>query len=107
MTITPIDLNSIVGVSKDQISSELAGEAVIMSLRNGMYYGLDEIGAEIWKLIQQPRPVAEVCDAIMQVYDVTPDVCERDVKALLSQLIAEGLIEVHHATTMATEPAEV
>jgi len=42
-------------VSKDQVSCDLAGEAAILNLKNGVYYGLDPVGARIWNLIQEPR----------------------------------------------------
>jgi hypothetical protein len=64
-----------------------------------MYYGLDAVGARVWSLIQQPRTVQSVREALLSEYDVEPDRCERDLLALLNQFLAEGLIEVRdHAT---------
>jgi len=34
--------------SKDQISCDLAGEAAILELKSGTYFGLDEVGAVVW-----------------------------------------------------------
>ncbi len=44
---------------------------------------------------KEPRPVAELRDAILDEYDVESDVCERDLLSLLSQLSDEGLINVN------------
>jgi len=55
---------SIVVVSKDQISCDLAGEAAILELKSGTYFGLDEIGATVWNVIVQPRRVVEARDAL-------------------------------------------
>ena len=90
---------SIVVVSGDQVSSDLAGEVVMLSLKDGAYYGLDEVGARIWNLIQQPRSVNAVRDAILEEYDVAPECCERDLLALLGDLESAGLIEVRHAAS--------
>ena len=92
-----ISNTSIVVASSDQISSDLAGEVVMLNLKNGTYYGLDDVGARIWGLIQEPRPVAAVRDSILQEYDVEPDRCERDLLALLGELAAAELIEVRDA----------
>jgi hypothetical protein len=92
-----ISNTSIVVASGDQISSDLAGEVVMLNLKNGTYYGLDDVGARIWSLIQEPRPVAAVRDTILQEYDVEPDRCERDLLALLDELAAAELIEVRDA----------
>jgi hypothetical protein len=56
---------SIVVVSKDQISCDPVGEAAILELKRGTYFGLDEIGATVWNLIAQPRRVVEVRDALV------------------------------------------
>jgi hypothetical protein len=85
---------SVVVASRDQVSCDLAGEAVILGLRAGVYYGLDPVGARIWSLLQAPRGVQAIRDALLAEYDVEPEHCEEDLLALLGQLAAEGLIEV-------------
>ena len=87
-------LRSIVVTGKDQVSCDLGGEAAILNLSSGVYYGLDAVGARIWNLIQEPRNVSDIRDALLKEYDVDPDRCERDLLALLHDLAAGGLIEV-------------
>lgn len=90
---------SIVVAVKDQISSDLAGEAVILNLKSGVYFGLNEVGAKIWSLIQQPKFVQDLRDALLAEYDVEPEVCDRDLLQLLQDLKAADLIEVSHEKT--------
>ncbi len=85
---------SVVVAAKDQVYCDLEGEAAILNLANGIYYGLDLIGAQVWTLLQQPRRVAEIRDAVMQEYEVEPERCQSDLLALLERLRTEGLIEV-------------
>ena len=85
---------SVVVAAKDQVSCDLAGEAAILNIKNGIYYGLDPVGARIWSLMQEPRAVAEIQNTITGEYDVEPERCARDLQSLLEQLLAEGLIEV-------------
>ncbi|MBK9713266.1 MAG: lasso peptide biosynthesis PqqD family chaperone [Kouleothrix sp.] len=95
MELRPMLSNdSIVVVSPDQVSSDLAGEVVMLNLKNGTYYGLDEVGAHVWALIQEPRAVAAIRDSILAEYDVEPERCEQDLLALLGDLADNGLIEV-------------
>ncbi|HEY0733678.1 MAG TPA: lasso peptide biosynthesis PqqD family chaperone [Herpetosiphonaceae bacterium] len=89
-----ISKSAVVVATKEQVSSDLEGEAVILNLKNGMYYGLDAIGSRIWELLQQPQSVAALRDAIMAEYDVDAERCERDLLALLSNLAEVQLIEV-------------
>jgi len=85
---------SVVVATKDQVSCDLAGEAAILNIKSGVYYGLDPVGARIWNLMQEPRAVAEIQNAITSEYDVEPERCARDLVDLLEKLLAEGLIEV-------------
>jgi len=89
-----ISLSSVVRPSDGQISADLDGEAVILDLKSGTYYGLDEVGALVWSLIQEPRKVGEIRDAILETYDVAPAQCERDLLALIDELITAGLVEI-------------
>jgi hypothetical protein len=89
-----LSTDSIVVAADDQISSDLAGEIVMLNLKNGSYYGLDGVGARVWDLIQSPQPVAAVCDVIQSEYAVDPERCESDLLVLLGELAAAELIEV-------------
>jgi Coenzyme PQQ synthesis protein D (PqqD) len=91
MSLSP---QSVVTVTKDQVSCNLGAEAAILNTKHGIYYGLDPIGAEVWKLLQTPRKVVDIREVLLQDYEVDPERCERDLLALLEQLLGAGLIEV-------------
>jgi Coenzyme PQQ synthesis protein D (PqqD) len=96
MTITAA---TTVVASREQVSCDLAGEAAILGLKNSLYYGLDAVGACIWNLVQEPRTVGDIRDALVREYDVEAGRCERDVIQLLQRLAGEGLIEIKRETT--------
>jgi len=87
-----ISKTSIIVRAKDQVSCDLAGEAVILNIKSGIYYGLNPVGATIWDLIQEPRPVGFILDMLLEQYEVDPDRCEADLFALLEDLAAQELI---------------
>lgn len=89
-----VTAHSKVVAAKEQISSDLAGEAVILNLKSGTYYGLNTVGASIWNLIQQPRTISEIKDELLSKYEVGEEQCDRELLAILQQLEAQGLIEV-------------
>jgi hypothetical protein len=91
---TRLSRDSIIKVAKEQVSCDLAGEAVILNLKSGQYFGLNEVGARIWALIQEPKTVDELLQALFEEYDVTLDQLERDLLALLEKMVAKKLIEV-------------
>lgn len=90
-------LSSTVVATPDQVHCALEGEAVILHLPSGTYYGLNPIGARIWSLLQDPMTVAELRDTLLAEYDVDRERLERDLLDLLSELAARELIEVRDA----------
>lgn len=88
---------AVIVAADGQISCNLDGQAAILNLKSGTYYGLDEVGATVWDLIASPRRVGEICDALMQSYEVDAARCGRDLRVLLSELEDHGLIKVTDA----------
>ena len=97
MTPGGMDARTRVVAARDQVSVEVEGEAVILSLADGVYYGLDPVGARVWTLLEEPRTVAELRDAVVAEWDVDAPAAERDLLALLEALAARGLVEVRPA----------
>ena len=93
-----VSMRSIVLAAKEQLSCDLQGEAAILNLQTGVYFGLDPVGAEIWRMIRQPRTLAELRDAIVERYDVDAGVCESDILALIQKMEAAGLLRVLDGT---------
>jgi hypothetical protein len=91
-----ISTSSIVVAAKDQVSSDLAGETILLSMQSAMYYGLDQVGSRIWELVRDPIRVSDLRDAIEREYDVEAERCEADVLAFLRELAFKGLIEVRN-----------
>jgi len=75
------------------VSTDLEGEAVILDTATGEYYGLNEVGAHIWTLLQEPLTFTELVDALLEEYDVDRSRCETEVEELLRQMMERSLLE--------------
>ncbi len=91
-----ISESSFVVAVTEQISSDLGGEIVILNLQSGVYHGLNEVGARIWNLIQEPKIVKNIKKMLLTEYEIEPEVCNSDILELLHVLRASGLIEVRN-----------
>lgn len=89
---------AMVVAAKDQFSCPLGDDTVILDLKAGLYFSLDNVGAMVWRLIQQPRTVKDVRRAILDEFEVSEEVCGRDLQALLNDLAERGLIEVRNGS---------
>jgi coenzyme PQQ synthesis protein D (PqqD) len=85
---------SVVAVTKDQVWCNLGSESAILNTKRGIYYGLDPIGTQVWKLLQTPSKIADIHDFLLKEYDVETERCQQDLLALLEDLLREGLIEL-------------
>lgn len=79
-------------VAADRVLARRVGEdTVILDVDGNTYYSLGEVGSLVWELLAQPRTIDEVCEAVIDRYDVESTQCHADVEALLADLLAHGL----------------
>jgi hypothetical protein len=93
MTATP-SLDSRIRISDDVLWQELQGEAVLLNLKTGVYFGLNPIGTRIWELLADNSMIRDVVDAIVGEYDVAAQVCAEDVIALIADMQKHSLVTV-------------
>jgi hypothetical protein len=93
--MTQVSLDDRVTIHEDAVFRELDGEAVILQIGVGMYFGLDPIGTRLWQLIETHGRLRPVLDAALAEFDVAPDVLERDLIELVSGLADKQLVVVN------------
>lgn len=84
---------TIVVASRDQASTTVGAEAIILSMSDGVYYGLDGVGARIWELMQSPRSLGDVTDVLVAEFEVDSERAWEDLRALATDLISHGLLD--------------
>jgi Coenzyme PQQ synthesis protein D (PqqD) len=94
--VMTIDEKSIVVARRDLLCCDLPEGAVILDLNSGIYYGLDEIGTLVWRLIQEPKMVMYLASAVLEEYAVESDRCLDDLKTLFTEMAERNLIEVRN-----------
>lgn len=89
-----VSLTSKARLSDDVVFRELDGEAVLLDLQSGTYFGLDAVGTRIWQLIAEYGTLAAVFDRVVREFDVEREAARADLLELVSQLTARGLVEI-------------
>lgn len=87
--------DAMIQVNKDYVYCNVDDEMVLLGLEDGIYYGLNPVGAFIWEKIKEPMTIQEVRDAILEEFDVGKEECEQDLMELLHELAEKGLIDIH------------
>ena len=83
---------STVVISSEALSQDIGGECVILDLASSCYFGLDEVGARCWRLLQDNTDLRAVCDVLLSEYDVEGDRLVSDINKLIAQLADAGLV---------------
>lgn len=78
---------------KEHLFSDLGDEAVILSLKNGKYYGLNSVGVTVWTNVLESATLSEIEAAVMNEYEVDEETCRRAVSLFLEEMLEEELIE--------------
>ncbi len=89
-----IDTNKKIVVTKNQISTQLTGETIILNHKIGLYYSLNEVGTFIWdELNKIPLTIDELKFKVSEAFEVEQSEIDTDISNLINELNEEELIE--------------
>jgi coenzyme PQQ synthesis protein D (PqqD) len=77
----------------DVLVQELAGEAVLLHVTRGHYFGLNEVGRAVWREIMTGIPVRQAYEHLLTEFDVSPEQLHQDLTSLVQDLLSQGLLE--------------
>lgn len=81
-----------VAVNPDVVFRDVEGETVLLHLERGIYFGLDAVGTRVWTTLVQHGCARPAVPALLEEFEVAPDVLERDIAHLLDALIGNDLV---------------
>lgn len=87
----PLSLDDVLTIAPDVMFSHLNDEAVLLDLKSGTYFGLNDVGARTWQLILEHGRLSRVLEALLEEYAGARDAVERDLMALAAELVARQL----------------
>lgn len=80
--------------STELLESDVDEEIVALDVEKGQCYGLNAVGSRVWKLLDSPMSIQQICSSLQEEYDVAQDICQAEVSRLLADLQSEGLVQV-------------
>jgi hypothetical protein len=89
-----LTLDAKVVVSQNQISAELNDEVIVLNLQSGIYFGLTDVAARIWSLMQQPVTCAEIAATIFEEFEMEQSQIEADVMSFIHKMKDLELVDV-------------
>jgi hypothetical protein len=87
-----LSIDQSVAVNGDVVFKEIDGEAVLLDLERGTYFGLDSVGTRIWQTLVEHGCARPAMASLLEEFDVRPDALESDIIRLLGELRTNDLI---------------
>lgn len=79
------------------LTSDIDGEKVMMSIKQGQYYGLGKTGSFIWDSMEKPIKIKHLINSITSRFKVDKKKCLSDILPFLNDLMEKGLINATNA----------
>lgn len=85
---------TVISRNPSMLTAEVDGEIVMMSIEQGRYFGLDDIGSDIWNRIDPPCSFAALIDRLVADYEADRSTIAADVQVLLGRMAAEDVVKL-------------
>jgi len=89
-----VTVDSVLIRDSEPTAADVDGRIVVMSVRTGSYFDLNQVGTEIWRMLSEPRSVSEIFDSLCLLHDVDAKTVCRDVMPFLQTLVTNRLVRV-------------
>ena len=91
-TKSTVNLDTSLRVADDVVWREVVGEAVILAVDGGRYFGLNDVGTRVWKGLIEGVSLRRIVEALTTEFDVDADRAELDALTLVQDLVDAGLL---------------
>ena len=77
----------------DLLEADIGNELVALEPEAGNCFGFNEVATVVWRKLAEPKSFDELRDSLVADYDVSAEQCSTELKALLDEMKAQGLVE--------------
>lgn len=71
----------------------VGNETVLLDLNTSAYFSLNPVGSLVWEGLGAGRSLREIAEGVCRKYGTDPDKVQKDIQALLAQLLKQGLLQ--------------
>ena len=75
------------------VSARVGDELAVLDVENGSYLGFNATATFVWRLLERPHSVDQLCAAMETEFDVETGRCRSEISTLLGKLREAGLIK--------------
>ena len=80
-------------------TANLGEELAVLNLASNSYLGFNATAAQVWRLLQEPCSLDQICDVMQLEFQVDAARCRAEISLLLENLLAANMILAGDAAT--------
>lgn len=80
--------------NRKTISGRLHDELVMMNIEQGKYFSLNPVATRVWDMLERPVLMDELCDLLMDEYEVGFEQCHKEVDGLLAEMVRLDIVNI-------------
>jgi hypothetical protein len=89
-----LTIDTPVHISENVLFTGIENEGVLLNTRTNKYFGLNEVAARFWDLIEN-RSIREAYNIICSEFEINPRQLEQDLLEFVDLLVQHGLLELN------------
>ena len=78
----------------DFLMTEVDGEAVVMNIINGSYWGLNNTTTEIWNFLEKKASLQEIINMLLGTYEVEEATCRQETLRVIITMLQLNILKV-------------
>lgn len=90
----PIVSGSKLKLADEVLFRDFEDESVLLNLADESYYGLDQVGTEMWRAVSATASLGEAITRIQETFDADERAIEADFMELMHELWKKGIVVV-------------
>lgn len=94
MATEPIVAESLVRIPSSVYARSFGDELVLLDFGRGEYFGLDEVGAVVWRLCEAGEPLHVIAAALVERYAVSYEAALDDIVELVTHMRDSHLVTI-------------
>ena len=89
-----LEIDSIIARNESIFAGEIDDELVMVSIDSGTYFVLNLTARRIWEILEAPMSINDVCDKLIDEYEIDPQTCKAEVLQFVEKLQEKQVITI-------------
>jgi hypothetical protein len=81
-------------VPESVLVQNLDNESVLLNIDTEQYFGLDDVGSQMWDLLQTSESVENATEKLLEIYDAEKEQLYKDLLEFIEKLSEHGLLQI-------------